>query len=654
MANYQPGEFIIHQEYGVGRVSTVIAGPRPEVEIVFNRNEPRVITEHLLNRNASRLSPDGFHAFAYLEPDQAQKLINENPVEVIIKVLADFHSRRAKTEDFKVYLSSYVKDWKMWWEKTQTQLKESSKIDSTRSQLREYGLLQEELSTAQAAYRSFCRYRKYERFSLVYDQARRVLREIEQGGALTDSEVEDLLGYFRQVIASDQYPIGERLDALSRLVDGRWLTPEKIQAEMKELQKASFRIYDLDPFAQSRVIKLLLQLQTNPETLELIATGMGAQATVIKTVVDWAANKTDDRVTAQLLLAAMSENLPPKLKPEEYPDFAVRLSACRELARFLPKQGPNWLEVVAAFRKMIQAIGSVSDLMPIKIVLPNLMKLTWELDRITRGMGQDHDAVVDSLVDPSLRIEYILLLMDAGLKIKLLEEFLDELMQRLLATTEKRGDDFLLPLVSWRWNDDQERAAGLSRMLERNPGPILIEKAGEAICEIGRKSLESELINLLPFFDRFHRLEGAWSWSNSLEALREKAYFELFQRSTKSMHTGVFNDTALMDAVNQYVNARLFTAQSEIRGQQNRISQYQDRQQELESQLKDKESILRELLSGSDEKSKEARFEERSRIMKDLVGTIAEFERYAENQPDRSKELVAILRRLAHISHFTN
>lgn len=648
MSSYQPGDFIQHHEYGVGRVSAASQGSPPQVEIDFKGSGPRLLTEHLLNRSASRLSPDGFHAFAYLEPDQAARLLQEDPVEAVCRVLEDFRGRRAKTEDFKDYLSPYLDDWGTWWESTRRLLKESPRIDSTKSHLREYGLLQQELPPAQAAYRSFCRYRKYEAFPLVYDQARRVLRELEKGGALEPEEIEDLLGYFRQLIASDQAPIGERLDAFFRLLEGKWLSPEQTQIQLAELLRVSFRINDLDAFVQARVVEYLIQRPLDDVTLELLATGMGGQAAVIHKLQNWAVRRSDPDVIARLLVIALSQALPPELDENSYPDLKARLLACVELAQCLPSTSPDWPEIFSSFRRANQAIGAARDLKTVIFLLPALVKLAWELHLRASQRDRDKNIVLDILTNPGLRIEYILALLDAISETELPADFSDRLHDRLFA--ELRSDDFLLPLVSRRWESCKEQVAGLAGMIERCSSTALVERAGRLVCELARNAPETELVDLLPYLDSFHRLPGDWSWSEALEGLREKAYFEYLISPSLMIRSGPHQDSALLAAVQQVVEQRVAEIQRQNDEQRDRLSRYQIRIHELESQLKEKEAVLSELRSSSGAGSKEGRFEERSRILKELVAAIAEFERYAASQPSRSREIQGVLRRLENLA----
>jgi molecular chaperone GrpE (heat shock protein) len=650
MTSYKIGDFLYHQEYGVGRVQSVSEGPAADVEINFQRQGRVILSEHLVRRSTSRLSPEGFRAFAYIEPEQAKELLKEDAVEVVCRVLEDFARRRAKTEDLKDYLSPYVEDWSSWWSLAQPLLKESPRIDSTKSKIREYGVMQDALPPAQAAYQSFRRYRKYEDFPMVYDQARRVLRELAGGSTLADEEIEDLLAYFRQVIAADRYPISERVDAFFRLVNGNWLSPEQTREQIARLLQTQFRIYELEPFAQQRITEFLIQDSVDEIMLELIFSGMGAQSSVIQILHDWAVGKSDPSVIARLVIAGLSNNLPPDLVDDQYPALKARLKACIDLVKSIPLSSPYWPEIFTAFDHTGQAIGAVPNLNSIKIFLPELVSLAWELHIRALKVMSDADRILDTLVDPRLRIDYIVAILEATSQSSLPKEFSDQIEEQLVASAKERGDDFLSPLVSWRWKTQKEQVAGLVSFIEDFPGQVLIERAGRIVCEIGIQSKENELLEMLPFLDRFHRLPGTWTWRETLESLREKAILEMLHRKLDLTAASSYEDRALIEAVKQYLQFHLEVYRKEIQDKDIKVNRLQSQINELEVELDEKGAVLRELRGNIGGDSREARFEERSRIFKELVNTMAEFERFIASLPSRSKEIEGMLQRLENLA----
>ena len=71
--------------------------------------------------------------------------------------------------------------------------------------------------------------------------------------------------------------------------------------------------------------------------------------------------------------------------------------------------------------------------------------------------------------------------------------------------------------------------------------------------------------------------------------------------------------------------------------------------QELDHLLREKEKLLHELRSTHGSDTRAAYFEERTRILGDLVSTVAEFERFVVSHPTRSTEIDAILLRLSNL-----
>ena len=150
-----PNDFFFHTELGVGRILKITNEQPLEVEIQFYEQPPRVMTGLLLQRSSEKISPFAYRALAFTQPEMAQQLLEENPVDVICLVLEDFPGNMTKTERLKDYLKPYVKDWESWWKTTQPLLKEDTRIDTTQSRLQQYALAQEVRSRTEEIYRSF-------------------------------------------------------------------------------------------------------------------------------------------------------------------------------------------------------------------------------------------------------------------------------------------------------------------------------------------------------------------------------------------------------------------------------------------------------------------------------------------------------------------
>jgi len=84
----------------------------------------------------------------------------------------------------------------------------------------------------------------------------------------------------------------------------------------------------------------LIQHPLNDLGIELLVTGMGAKAAVIQDLQVWAIRRSDPSVIARLIIVALSENLPPDLREDEYPDLNIRLLASAELVKSLPSNDP--------------------------------------------------------------------------------------------------------------------------------------------------------------------------------------------------------------------------------------------------------------------------------------------------------------------------
>ena len=69
----------------------------------------------------------------------------------------------------------------------------------------------------------------------------------------------------------------------------------------------------------------------------------------------------------------------------------------------------------------------------------------------------------------------------------------------------------------------------------------------------------------------------------------------------------------------------------------------------LETLVREKEKLIKELRSGYGGDTAEARFGERTRILKEITISLAEFERAAVSNPEQSRGMDALIKRLFNI-----
>jgi transcription elongation factor GreA-like protein len=62
---FRSGDYIYHNEYGVGKIEEGLEGTSDEVIVHFMDNQSMPMPTYLLERSVVKISPSGFRAFAY-------------------------------------------------------------------------------------------------------------------------------------------------------------------------------------------------------------------------------------------------------------------------------------------------------------------------------------------------------------------------------------------------------------------------------------------------------------------------------------------------------------------------------------------------------------------------------------------------------------
>ncbi|MEM3449330.1 MAG: hypothetical protein QXP38_10730 [Nitrososphaerota archaeon] len=651
MSSYKAGEFLDYEGYGVGRIKSVREGPTPDVEIDFKEKGVRVFPENLVRRNSRRLSSDGFHAYYYLEPEQARRLLDEDKVEVVCKVLRDFHEFCAKGEEIKEYLSRYISEWKPWWDTTLPLLKKSSRIDSTNLRSKGFRLLNQEVSPVEASYRQFRQSRVYNDQSGTFENACQVLRLLEEGHSLDDYKVDDVVNYLISVVNSDKHPINQRLEGLFCLRSRRRISDAQFVENFDKLIRTGFRIYELSPSNQLRVVNSLTNQYADmpdPEIKELLLTGVCAKGKTIEYLKDWAISRSDIELIAEMVIFALTKNLSPALEKEEYSDLNIRMLACVELVKCLPLSDHRWIEIANAFKNAVKILSSMTNLE----IINSLTLLAQELH--TRALQLKDEnikyAIIEGLVDPWIPPDFVIAVLDTAQESGF-EDFARAIREHIIENSEKSDyrDDLLYKTLVRGWNGDYLSMIENLRtlVLKQSPNLPFIRVAGKVLCDIAESLDEISLIDLIPCLNFFYSLSSFYPfaslpWKNSIEVLLEKAYYSYLKANhIDSVFTNKFEEVAVKRALKRYASEWFepYHAQ-EI--------QYKSRIQELEKTLEEKEILLRELLISS--KNETRRFEERSRILKEVVTIISEIESSYGDHTDNLGVIEHILHRFEDLA----
>ena len=655
----KPGDFIYHKERGVGKVEKIISEDPQEARIIFQGDEPEVIPTSLLERNGTKISPLGFRALAYSDPEAANSLLRNDPVQSIVYVLEDFPGYRAKTEDIKEYLQSYLKNWSEdsekewvgWWETAQPLLKSSPRIDTTKSRIREYGLHTEQQSRADEVYRSYRRLKAYEDPAIVYTQAKNALSEHFSGNVLPEDPIEDLLTYFHQVIRSTNNPISIRFDALFRLKEWNVIESDDFQANIAKLLGLHFSLTDLESYPANRLLDILLDRTLKPDELALVSTGMTASQTIANRLIDWSEKSGKPSISKSLLMQVLTYEIPLEKGAINSQVLSKRFDLAGKLFNGIPLNNGDWSEIIEAFIKTYKSIAIADQKGTDTYLSSNTIKFVYNLYQYVNKFSKElSKQLLDALAAPDLPIGFVSTILETVAKLNLPDIFKLDLEQHFLATVDQRNDDFLAPLINMRWKDDRERIINLIDLAKKTNSTVLINRSGMLVCKLLQNLSEQDRVPLISHLVQLIEIPNDYSWKPTLSAFIENIYLWMMFNNHEDRRPTRHLDQAIMMVAQKFAEE-----QTEIQKRQTvkllqSLNELNDQLAAQKSEISEKETLIRELRSGFGSDTADARFEERSRLLKELVSTIAEFERFALNQPVEPKELTSLLRRLESIS----
>jgi molecular chaperone GrpE (heat shock protein) len=647
--DFNPDDFVLHSTHGVGLVTAVAsaensaesgftAGDLANVTVMFAKSQSQTFTKYLLERSSQKLHPDGFHAYAFLSPEGAATKLKEEPVECIIMTLDDFPGLRAKTEELKDYLEPYLGDWKTWWEKTQELLKNDVRIDTTRAKYREYAVSFDSQSKAEKQYRAFVRNKTFESTGKVYELAKNTLDLADKGHDLTENHRDEVVEYIRAVVESEKQPITNRVDAIFRLRDGKWITESETGELIENLFKTQYKLYHLGEFALNRAVEYLKPKAVHPNYLEILATGMCARSETVQDLTEWAIKRGDHRIIHQFILTALAENLPPHL--ENYGYMAARLKGCARLAITISDSAPIWPQVIERLGAMLLLMSQEKTEKSGPIFAP-IGSLAWQIYRRVVNTGKEM-ALFEALLQPGFPIEFLFLVLEGVQKTLGAVEFSKKLEQHLWEAGQNRGYDFINEVSS---GDSLEAVEKLTDVAVRIKNSSLREKVGLRVCELVPLNARTAFPEFLPYLIQLSNLPGVWSWRTALNGIREEAYLETLKRGYSSR----LIDHSLVAAITRYSDLNAQEIKEQKQAIETRSHEARQRVSQLEKILQEKEMLIKELRSGFGGDTAGARFEERVRIMRELVALVAEFERAVATHPEQSRGMTAMIKRLNNL-----
>lgn len=643
------GDFFYHVEYKTGQVVSVSQDTPAIVEIQFFNRPLDRLSSRLLEQSSIKVSFEGFRAFAYRNREAAEKLIVENPVQVIILTLADFDGFYTKTEKIKDYLvPDFIKsaDWETWWKATQQLLKNDPRIDTTHSRKREYALAKEQYSRAETDYVRFHSNRHLFSQDSLAELARSALKQQKEDQSLLPEHASEVTEYLNNIIYLDNYPISLRLETLFHMFEDKLISPEEYNTRLVRLLSTDIRLYDLKIFAARGVINKLLDVALSEHECKILATGICAEETISGQIISWASQNHNVDFIALMLITAFRENLSPTGRETFYQRLKSRFESCYFLLDYLLDSHPDWPHIYESFSNVTKSLA-VAKPEEIDIVMPAFIKLVAEMERRASKIGVGLvDTFMESIVGPTLPIKFVLKVTDTCSKYPSATQLTEKMEDYLWSHNEERRDDLLIPLIGAIDEAPIERAVQIIAVIKQYPSQSLIDQAANLICNYCQKVGADETLQLLSSLNYLHNIQGDFSWKARLDDQREKAYLAMFQAvpSLSGMQ-----DSSIIKAAKRYAqmqNENLLTERGES---QETISRLKDYVEKLQRQLKDYETKIRELSSIQGVNVEETRFEERIRILRTLADIASEYEAFTINQPGDHRELEALIKGILNI-----
>ncbi len=645
--NTSIGDFFKHREHGIGQITKTIEGFESQVEIQFLDRPVIVMTEALLLRTAIPVSRLGFYAFAYQKPEEALKLIDEKPVDVICLVLEDFEGYRARTEDIKDYLDKYISNWENWWKRVQVLIKNDPRIDTTSSKQREYALAFENRSIAESAYLSFRYQRNRNPLSVeLVEKALFALQKYKSGELLSSERVDELNDFLKQIVLSAAISPSIRIRACFGMMEIGIVSSDEGRQMLQNMLGRNFRLYQLDRVLAGKIIDELKRGDIDSWTVSTLASGVCGSKDQTKAIIDWVNQTADPGHILQCLIVGLTENLPPDLSTEKYGDLADRLTELSDMLSSLPDQTTAWSDIMRAFQKLILSIADTyrSGITEVNLILSPLTILIIKVhQRILYSGIQAAPSIFEIITDPLMPSEFII---DLMIKISKQEPGLGkQIEERIWETIDQRNDTILQYWTTNISDDVVKQASEIVALLGRHPNPELIRMAGDFVCNLAKQADPSDLSKMLPSLNILWLSSNSMPWQDKLEDLRKTAYLGMILRP----YTAGFRDPSVVQAADEAAKISIEAKVKELNDLREQLALSAQKIEDIQTLLSERDILIRELKGRSGGNVEEAQFEERSRLLRDIVSSMAEFERFTTGRAGQYKELEAMLKRLTSL-----
>lgn len=658
MTEFVLGDLVCHRELGAGQVQKVNA---EEITVAFRKGMEQIVR----CEDVVSLANDGFWHLVYTDPDAAVRRLNEHPAEAIALLLQDFPNNEARTAEMRGQLEEFVTDWGSWWQRTQKLLKQEPTIDTSRSSEGIYALAEKPRLYTEELFERFQRSPRFkpgpegDAALIIHPSrlaaARSILIAVSGGERLASDAQHEVQDFVVEVITNDTVSVADRTDLILRMVSLGWLSDDEARSALGELCRRPIKLYELDRFAQNRVIDAVLKYVGLEEGQHSLLTAFATEPALMREVYDIYVARGQEEKLVRGLWIGLTENLA---------DTKTDKSEIR-----------RWYRALA---QRLQGLGDVLH----TLVFDANISIDWA--QLAERLGQllTHLNMLDAeetvpeetlhgfvglwrrsaaFAPPSTRALYLDIPLTIPLRARIVEPILAaiftadsplELADTFVERMSQSHDFPLVPLLEcivdehWGWTSEAE---ALSYLITH------FRARADVLKWVTQRTIETvqsrhEVLPLyLPVLDQLALWDQEAVWQEKVNGLRQRAFQDICEaarRGGKLEFPILTFDAISVAGLQDFLADLEGQMRTTLKKAQAQIAQAREETRLAEERLKRSESSLEELRRGYRQPDREAKFAERLRILRDLSATTAEFERFTTRHETGRRELTGVVRRL--------
>ena len=658
MTEFVIGDLVRHGELGVGQVQEMNA---KGITVAFRKGMEKVFQRE----DIVPLARDGFWYLAYTDPDAVVRELNEHPAKAIALLLRDFPNNEARTADIREQLEEFVSDWRSWWQRTQKLLKQEPVIDTSRSREGVYALAEKPRSYTEELYGEFEALPRFKsgpegNISLIINPrkleiARSILIAISGGERIASDARYKVQDFVVEAIISDTVAVADRTDLLLRLMNLGWLPDDQARTTLRELCRTPIKLYELDRFAQNRVIDAVLKYVDPEEEWQSLLTAFAAEPTLMRQVCDIYLARGQAERLVQGLWVGLSENLA-DIKTSKsgirrwYHALAQRfqgLGAILHTIVFDANVSIDWGQLAEHLIRLLTHLNKLDSVETVpEETLQSFVSL-WRRSMAFAPLSRQA-LYLDILLTNPLRVHIIRPVLAAIFSADPPLELADAFVERMSQSCDFPLDSLLECIVDehWGWTSAAEALSYLITRLHARADVLnwVTERAIETV-----QSRREVLPLYLPVLDQLAFWNHEATWQEKVNGLRQRAFqniCEAVRRGEKLEFLAFTFDAISLAGLQDFLTdlgGQMRIALGEAQAQ---IAQAKEETQLAEERLRRNEASLEELRRGYRQPDRKVKFAERMRILKSLSATAAEFERFATRHETGRRELTGVVRRL--------